>query len=105
MEKKLELVNERLEVKDCELNQVISVANIDESEKSKYFHIISGRVLESLEEVISDKNGEIEELQEELRQIRSAHIHMVKAYDGKLSEFVIPVEELGFNPLVPSNAD
>jgi hypothetical protein len=23
---------------------------------------------------------------------------MVKAYEGKLSEFVIPVEELGFDP-------
>lgn len=27
---------------------------------------------------------------------------MVKAYDGKLAEFVIPVEELGFDPLVPA---
>lgn len=27
---------------------------------------------------------------------------MVKAYDGKLAEFVIPVEELGFDPLVPT---
>ena len=54
---------------------------------------------------MTEKNGEIEELQEELKQIRAAHVHMVKAYDGKLSEFVIPVEELGFNPLVPSNQD
>jgi len=30
---------------------------------------------------------------------------MVKAYEGKLSEFVIPVEELGFDPLVPTNTD
>jgi hypothetical protein len=28
---------------------------------------------------------------------------MVKAYEGKLAEFVIPVEELGFDPLVPTN--
>ncbi len=97
MEKKLKLVEERLEVKDCELNQVISVANIDESEKRK--------VLEALEEVHTEKNTFIENLREELRQIRAAHVHMVKAYDGKLSEFVIPVEELGFNPLVPSNVD
>lgn len=25
---------------------------------------------------------------------------MVKAYDGKLAECVIPVEELGFDPIV-----
>lgn len=30
---------------------------------------------------------------------------MVKAYEGKLSEFLIPVEELGFDPLVPNNAE
>ena len=30
---------------------------------------------------------------------------MVKAYEGKLSEFVIPVEELGFDPLVPNNIE
>jgi hypothetical protein len=28
---------------------------------------------------------------------------MVKTYEGKLSEFGIPVEELGFDPLVPAN--
>ena len=26
-----------------------------------------------------------------------------KTYEGKLSEFGIPVEELGFDPLVPAN--
>lgn len=62
-------------------------------------------MIESLEEVHTEKNSLIEELREELRQIRAAHVHMVKAYDGKLSEFVIPVEELGFNPLIPSNVD
>jgi len=30
---------------------------------------------------------------------------MVKAYEGKLAEFVIPVEELGFDPLVPTNVE
>jgi hypothetical protein len=29
----------------------------------------------------------------------------VKAYEGKLAEFVIPVEELGFDPLVPTNVE
>lgn len=30
---------------------------------------------------------------------------MVKAYESKLSEYVIPVEELGFDPLVPTNTE
>jgi len=47
----------------------------------------------------------IAELQNQLQQIRRAHTHMVKAYEGKLAEFVIPVEELGFDPLVPTNVE
>lgn len=97
LEKKLGLAKERLEVKDCELNQVLSVANIDDNDRKT--------LLENLEEVHAMKNDLINQLHEELKQIRSAHVHMVKAYDGKLSEFVIPVEELGFNPLVPTNVD
>jgi hypothetical protein len=48
------------------------------------------------------KSQLIAELQQQLSQIRKAHSHMVKAYEGKLAEFVIPVEELGFDPLVPA---
>lgn len=97
LEKKKELIKERLEAKYSELNKVLSISNIDEANRRN----ITGR----LQDVMSMKDHLITELQEDLRQIRAAHVHMVKAYDGKLSEFVIPVEELGFNPLVPSNVD
>ena len=49
------------------------------------------------------KNTAIKEIQQELKKIREAHSNMVKTYEGKLSEFGIPVEELGFDPLVPAN--
>jgi growth arrest-specific protein 8 len=49
------------------------------------------------------KNDTIREIQTELKKIREAHSNMVKTYEGKLSEFGIPVEELGFDPLVPAN--
>ena len=97
LEKKKALIQERLEAKDCELNKVLSISNIDEASKRN--------IAEGLQELIAMKDQMVGELQEDLRQIRAAHVHMVKAYDGKLSEFVIPVEELGFNPLVPSNVD
>lgn len=64
-----------------------------------------GAIATSFEEVESSKNDLITELQSQLQQIRKTHSYMVKAYEGKLSEFVIPVEELGFDPLVPSNTD
>lgn len=64
-----------------------------------------GELTSSIEEIETRKNELIAELQKELAQIRKAHTHMVKAYEGKLGEFVIPVEELGFDPLVPTNTD
>ena len=57
----------------------------------------------TLEEVENLKNDAIREIQTELKKIREAHSNMVKTYEGKLSEFGIPVEELGFDPLVPAN--
>ena len=64
-----------------------------------------GAITKSIEEIESNKNDLIGDLQNQLQQIRRAHTHMVKAYEGKLAEFVIPVEELGFDPLVPTNVD
>ena len=58
-----------------------------------------------LEEIETMKNDIIQQLQDKLNNISKAHAHMVKAYEGKLSEFLIPVEELGFDPLVPNNAE
>ena len=58
-----------------------------------------------LEEVREMKEEVVLELESQLLQIRKAHSHMVKAYEGKLSEYVIPVEELGFDPLVPNNVE
>lgn len=96
-EKKVNNIQEDLEVKDLELNQVLTAANIDPK--------ALGTISQSIEEVETLKNDLITELQQQLQQIRKAHSQMVKAYEGKLSEFVIPVEELGFDPLVPTNTD
>lgn len=60
-------------------------------------------VISTLDEVERIKNDTIREIQAELKKIREAHSNMVKTYEGKLSEFGIPVEELGFDPLVPAN--
>lgn len=67
--------------------------------------LLLGEIKQTLQEVEITKKDIIQELQQQLQQIRKAHSHMVKAYEGKLSEFVIPVEELGFDPLVPTNTE
>lgn len=95
MEKKLETIQESLETKDAQINQLLSAAKIDPK--------TLGVIKSTLEEVENLKNEAIKEIQAELKKIREAHSNMVKTYEGKLSEFGIPVEELGFDPLVPAN--
>ena len=95
LEKKLETLEESIETKDAQLNQLLSTANIDPQ--------ALGIIKTTLEEVENLKNEAIREIQQELKKIREAHSNMVKTYEGKLSEFGIPVEELGFDPLVPAN--
>lgn len=55
----------------------------------------------TLEEVELMKGELINQLEDELRRIKEAHNNMVKTYEAKLAEFGIPVEEMGFEPLIP----
>ncbi len=80
-----------------EIYEVLKAANFEAEQLDN--------ISTSLVQVEQGKNDLIMELEKQLLQIRKAHSHMVKAYEGKLSEFVIPVEELGFDPLVPTNID
>lgn len=91
----METINETLEAKDVQLNQVLSAASIDPRTLQT--------VTQSLEDVENAKNEQIVAIQGELKKIREAHSNMVKTYESKLAEFGIPVEELGFDPLVPAN--
>jgi len=98
LEKQVAFVEENLEVKDLQLQQILQQApNLDPN--------VQGQIMIAIEEVEASKNDLVNELQRELQQVRKAHTHMVKAYEAKLQEFVIPVEELGFDPLVPTNAE
>jgi len=98
LEKQVAFIEENLEVKDLQLQQVLQQApNLNPN--------VQGQIMRAIEEVEISKNDLVNELQRELLQIRKSHTHMVKAYEAKLQEFVIPVEELGFDPLVPVNAE
>ncbi len=55
----------------------------------------------TLEEVDLMKTELINQLEDELMRIKEAHINMIKTYEAKLSEFGIPQEEMGFEPLIP----
>lgn len=102
LEKQVSYISENIEIKELQINQLDpkALGNLFLIDLNKL-----GDINKTIEEVETAKNDLINELQRELQQIRKAHTHMVKAYEAKLAEFVIPVEELGFDPLVPTNTD
>lgn len=51
------------------------------------------------------KSEMIHHLQNELKRIRDYHENMIKAYESKMSELNIPVEEMGFTPIIPYYPD
>eukprot|EP01028_Stygiella_incarcerata_P013570 TRINITY_DN82795_c0_g1_i1.p1 TRINITY_DN82795_c0_g1~~TRINITY_DN82795_c0_g1_i1.p1 ORF type:complete len:449 (-),score=145.03 TRINITY_DN82795_c0_g1_i1:201-1547(-) len=92
LEKKLDALSGTLEKKEAQLSEMMKAASIDPS--------VFGSVSMKLEEILDGKNRMIKELQYELTKVMKAHNDVIRVYEAKLKEFGIPVEELGFEPLV-----
>ena len=92
LERKLQVVDESLEKKEAQLSEVLAAANLDPN--------MLGQVSKKLDDVLDAKNGAIKDLQYELARVTKAHNDVIRVYESKLTEFGIPVEELGFRPLV-----
>merc|ERR1711865_857501 len=92
LERKLQTINESLEKKESQLSEVIHAANLDPN--------LLGTVSKKLDDVLDSKNGAIKDLQYELARVTKAHNDVIRVYESKMTEFGIPVEELGFRPLL-----
>mmetsp|Transcript_25394 Transcript_25394/g.65624 ORF Transcript_25394/g.65624 Transcript_25394/m.65624 type:complete len:475 (+) Transcript_25394:23-1447(+) len=92
LEKKLEAQAESLEKKEAQLAEVLNASNLDPT--------ILGTVAKKLDDVLDAKNAAVKNLQYELDRVTKAHNDVIRVYESKLTEFGIPVEELGFRPLV-----
>ena len=95
LSKQIETIQENIDIKEAQLNELLNASRIDQNQLKD--------IKSTLEESEKIKNEAIKQIQQELKRIREAHSTMVKTSEGKLSEFGIPVEELGFDPLVPAN--
>jgi len=95
LERKLQAMDESLEKKESQLSEVIHAANLDPN--------LLGTVSKKLDDVLDAKNGAIKDLQYELSRVTKAHNDVIRVYESKLTEFGIPVEELGFRPLVTNS--
>lgn len=96
LERRLEALSEALEMKEAQLAEVLTAANLDPSTLAA----INTR----LEEVLENKNAVIRALQYDVAKVSKAHNDLIRVYEAKLTEFGIPVEELGFRPLVTNTS-
>ena len=88
LEKKLSALGDQLEKKEAQLNEVLSASNLDPTALST--------VTKKLEDVLDAKNSTIKDLKYELARVSKAFRDTVQAYDEKLGEHGIAIENLGF---------
>merc|ERR1712070_548468 len=82
LEKKLDAVEESLEVTDAQVSELLMSANVDKNTQ--------GGISQKLDQVIQYKNDIIAELHEEVQKIKDAHGQMLRTFECKLSEYGIP---------------
>ncbi|KXZ48295.1 hypothetical protein GPECTOR_29g70 [Gonium pectorale] len=96
LEKKIEALGEALELKEAQLAEVLTAANLDPGTLAA--------INQRLEEVLDNKNAIIKALQYDVAKVSKAHNDLIRVYEAKLTEFGIPVDELGFRPLVTNTS-
>lgn len=92
LEKKLESMDQAVEKKEAQLNEVLSHAQLDPT--------ILGQVRSRLEDIFESKDQSVRDLDLELHRVKQAHADMVQATKDKLMDYGIPFEEIGFNPSI-----
>lgn len=85
-------MTEQLEKKESQLGEVLAASNLDPSTLQQ--------VTKKLDEVLDSKNQLIRALQYDVAKVSKAHNDLIRVYEAKLAEFGVPVEELGFRPLI-----
>ena len=83
---------ETVEKKDAQISEILAASNLDQSTLSA--------VTKKLDEVLEGKNQLIKALQYDVAKVSKAHNDIIRVYEAKLAEFGVPVEELGFRPLI-----
>lgn len=91
LEKKLRAVVDLIEQREIQFAQILSYVKLDFPKMSA----MTGKVQDWLHK----KNAAIQDLEYELARVCKAHDDLLQTYEGKLVQYGIPKEELGFLPL------
>lgn len=95
LEKKMDAMTMQLEQKDAELNEVLLHAKLEPA--------IVDRVKGRLEDIMANKNHDLRELEKEMANILRLQQKLAAAMELKMSEYGLPVDELGFIARIKSN--
>lgn len=90
LERRMEALQAATEKTDLKLRKVINSANLDPA--------FLGGANRKMVDLVELKNQTVRDLQQELDRVTRMHNDAVRAYEAKLAEYGIPVEELGFVP-------
>ena len=90
LEKKLGSVNQSLEAKEAQLNEVLARAGMESNAAAN----MKGKV----DELLQAKNQEVLDLQVEIERVTMAQSQLNEAVQAKLGEYGVPMQELGFIP-------
>ncbi|CAL8108016.1 unnamed protein product [Calicophoron daubneyi] len=97
LEKRLTTLSEAIEKKEAQLSEVLTASNLDPAALAS--------VTRKLGDILDSKNTTIKELQYELARVCKAHNDLLQATEGKMQQFGIPVDEIGFKPLRTTFSD
>lgn len=96
IEKKLRAMTELMEQREVLFSEIMTAANIE----PKKIADISMKI----DKLLIKKNAAIQDLEYELARVCKAHDDLLETYEGKLVQFGIPKDELGFTPLTSGMA-
>jgi len=91
LNKKTNLLQKKLDTNAVMLGEAISAAGINPDKV--------GGVSKRMREVVEEKDGYIEKLQDDIQNIADAYNNMLATYMAKLNEYSFPVDDLGFKPV------
>merc|ERR1712179_393239 len=80
------------EVKKSQFTSVLRASNLDP--------VVLQNVTKKLDDVLSSKHDQINELKYEIAKVQKAHDDLVRVYEAKLLELGVPKEQLGLEPLL-----
>ncbi|EFJ12010.1 hypothetical protein SELMODRAFT_125064 [Selaginella moellendorffii] len=86
LEKRVQVLLEQLEKKDTQLGEAMGASKLLDATSGAKFGI---------DKVIDTKNQKIKRLYYELGRVTKAHNSVVKAFQSKLAEFGVPLEQMG----------